>query len=87
VPILVACQWDRCGGPTAGIDGERDTDRPGRLPTPDAWCGTRQYDMVTRSPSDGLCSFIYNHMRYTGRYADGLRDGPWKVLNPDASNA
>jgi antitoxin component YwqK of YwqJK toxin-antitoxin module len=42
---------------------------------------------VAASPTDGLYSFIYYGMRYAGRYGDGVRDGAWRVLNPDGSDA
>jgi antitoxin component YwqK of YwqJK toxin-antitoxin module len=44
--------------------------------------------VVTAGPLDGLYSFTYHHgMRYTGQYSNGLREGPWKVLNADGSDA
>jgi antitoxin component YwqK of YwqJK toxin-antitoxin module len=48
---------------------------------------TRHYAWVAASPTDGLYSFIYNRMQYTGRYKDGLRDGAWRVLRDDGSDA
>ena len=44
---------------------------------------------MTAAPVDGLYSFIYGKwgMRYTGRYKSGVREGPWRVLRSDGSDA